>query len=71
MSGPRLSVTAVGRRLGSIIRAGRVIATATALTALLGAPSATAWATAEGAPVEAGQLAAAGSQASSLPLVLY
>lgn len=40
MSGQRHSVTAVGRHIGSIAHAGRVIATATALTALLGAPPA-------------------------------
>ncbi len=65
----RLPSTTAARCIRTAGRAARIVATATALTALIGAPSATAWATGEGAPLEVGPVAA-GDQGAPLPLVL-
>ncbi len=65
----RLPTTTAAHRIRSAGRAARIVATAAALTALLGAPSAAAWATGEGVPLGATP-AATGDPSAPLPLVL-
>lgn len=67
---PETATRGAVRRLRSAGQAARIVATATAVTALLGAPSAAAWATAGGTPTEAEQPPATGDQGTPLPLVL-